>query len=102
MSILAVRCASLLSDGPLADFYWAVMPEEVKARIVLFYRHLRQRRQQRRLNCFTAAVVLMALEGIVLLSLVLMGCFSLRARVFLGLGYLALVFLLDMGPVRLY
>jgi hypothetical protein len=64
---------------------------------VLFYRHRRQRQrqQQGRLMCFTAAVVVVALEGFVLLSLVLMGCFSLWVRLFLGLGYLALVFLLD-------
>jgi hypothetical protein len=64
--------------GKLADFYWALMPEEVKARIVLFYRHRLRQQQQRRLNCFAAAVVVVALEGFVLLSLVPMGFFSLR------------------------
>jgi hypothetical protein len=33
----------------LADFYWTVMPEEVKARIVLFYRHRRRQQQQPKL-----------------------------------------------------
>lgn len=80
----------------LADFYWAIMPKEVKARIVLFYRH----RRQRRLNCFTAAVVLVALQGFVLLSLVLMGCYSLRVSLFLGLGYLGVVFLIDKARVE--
>jgi hypothetical protein len=81
----------------LTDFYWAVMPEEVKVRIVFFYRHRRrrQRQQQGRLNCFAAAVVLVALEGFMLLRLVLMGFFSLRVRLLLGLGYLALVFMVD-------
>jgi hypothetical protein len=81
----------------LADLYWSLMPEEAKRTTVLFYRHRRQRQRQRqgRLMCFTAAVVVVALEGFVLLSLVLMGCFSLWVRLFLGLGYLALVFLLD-------
>ena len=48
-----------------------------------------------RVNCFAAAVVLVALEGFVLLSLMLMGCFSLRVKLFLGLGYLGLLYLLD-------
>jgi hypothetical protein len=76
------------------------MPEEVKARIVLFYRYQRQRQQQGRLNCFTAAVVLLAFEGFVLISLVLIGCFSLRVRLFQGLSYLALVFMVDQAGVE--
>jgi hypothetical protein len=80
----------------LADLRWSLMPEEGKARTVIFYRRRRQRQQQGRLvKCFAAAVVLVALQGFVLLSLVLMGCFSLKVTLFLGLGYLALVFLLD-------
>jgi predicted membrane channel-forming protein YqfA (hemolysin III family) len=73
------------------------MPKEVKARIVLFYRH---RRHQRRLKCFTAAVVVVALLGFVLLSLVLMGWYSLRVSLFLGLGYLGVVFLIDKAGVE--
>jgi hypothetical protein len=80
----------------LADFYWAVMPKEVKASIVLFYRH----RRQQRLNRFTAAVVLVALQGFVLLSLVLMGFYSLWVSLFLGLGYLGVVFQIDKAGVE--
>jgi hypothetical protein len=80
----------------LANFYWAIMPKEVKARIVLFYRN----RRQRRLKCFTAAVVLVALLGFALLSLVLIGCYNLRVSLFLGLGYLGVVFLIDKAGVK--
>lgn len=77
----------------LSAFYWSLMPETERVRIVRFYRDHHRRVTTRRRVCFSTGVVVVAVIGFMLMRLVLMGrCGGTVVSLFLDAGYIVLAY----------